>query len=98
MHIFLRYANSFNSFYLFITKFVQLGTQIKTQCKKEENIQKYAMSYETSYRPGGGETICPPPMAARLASDLRPSADGSAVRKSLVSGGGYSLGLGQLRA
>jgi len=61
MHIFLRYANSFNSFYLFIMKFVQLGTQIKTQCKKEENIQKYAMSYETSYRPGGGETICPPP-------------------------------------
>ena len=32
------------------------------------------------------------------ASDLCPSADGSAVRKSLVSGGGYSLGLGQLRA
>jgi len=29
--------------------------------------------------PGGGETICPPPMAVRLAADLRPSADGSAV-------------------
>jgi len=32
------------------------------------------------YRHGGGETICPPPMAVRLAADLRPSADGSAVR------------------
>jgi len=33
-----------------------------------------------SYRPGGGETICPPPMPVRLMADLRPSADGSAVR------------------
>jgi len=32
----------------------------------------------TSYRPGDGETICPPPV--RLAADLRPSADGYAVR------------------
>jgi len=40
----------------------------------------------TSYRPGGGETICPPPpTAVRLAADLRPSADGSAVRTSLVA-------------
>ena len=36
-----------------------------------------------------------PPMVVRLAADLRPSADGSAVRTSLVAGGGYSLG--QLR-
>ena len=35
---------------------------------------------------GGGETICPPPMAVRLAADLRPSADGSAVRTSPVAG------------
>jgi len=36
---------------------------------------------KTSYCPGGGETICPRrPMAVRLAADLRPSADGSAVR------------------
>jgi len=28
----------------------------------------------TSYRPGGGETICLPPMAVRLAANLRPSA------------------------
>jgi len=34
----------------------------------------------TSYRPGGGETICPTSMAVRLAADLRPSADGFAVR------------------
>ena len=33
----------------------------------------------------GGETICPPPMALRLAADLRPSADGSAIRTSLVA-------------
>jgi len=32
-----------NFIYLFTTKFVQLGTQIKTQCKKE-NIQKYTKS------------------------------------------------------
>ena len=44
---------------------------------------------ETSHRPGGAETISPPPpMAVRLAADLRPSADGSAVRTSLVAGGG----------
>jgi len=35
----------------------------------------------TSYRPErGGETICSPPMAVGLAADLRPSADGYAVR------------------
>jgi len=44
----------------------------------------------------------PPPMAVRLAADLRPSADGSAVRPSLVAGGGVSgsqraYSLGQLR-
>ena len=37
----------------------------------------------------------PPPTAVRLVADLRPSADGSAVRTSLLAGGGYSLG--QLR-
>ena len=30
--------------------------------------------------PGDGETICLPPMAVRLATDLRPPADGSAIR------------------
>jgi len=30
--------------YLFIMKFVQLGTQIKTRCEKKENIQKYTKS------------------------------------------------------
>jgi len=42
--------------------------------------------YTASYRPGGGETICAPPIAVRLAADLRPSADASAVRTSLVAG------------
>ena len=48
----------------------------------------------TSYRPEGGETICPPPAdgsstVAKVETDLRPSADGSAVlRTSLVAGGG----------
>ena len=41
--------------------------------------------HKKSYRPGGGETICPPPMAPRLAADLRPSADGSAVRTCLMA-------------
>ena len=42
-----------------------------------------------NYRPGGGETICShPPMAVRLTADVRPSADGSAFRTSLVAGGG----------
>jgi len=42
----------------------------------------YMARTETSYRPGCGETICSPPapMAVRLAADLRPPADGSAVR------------------
>ena len=36
---------------------------------------------EARYRLGGGETICPrPPLTVRLAADLRPSADVSAVR------------------
>jgi len=39
-----------------------------------------ALVKQTSYRPGGGETICPPQMAVRLAVDLRRSGDGSAVR------------------
>ena len=42
----------------------------------------------TSYHPGGvgggGETICSPAMAVRLAADLRPSADGSAVHTWLI--------------
>ena len=33
----------------------------------------------TSYCPGGGETICSPTMAVRLAADLHPSTDRSAV-------------------
>jgi len=53
---------------------------------------------KTSYRPGGGETICPPPSRwqfdgdisfrrqSKIAADLRPSADGSAVRTFLVAG------------
>ena len=44
--------------------------------------------------PGGGETICPPAAAdgsstvAKVAVDLRPSADGSTVRTSLVANDG----------
>jgi len=51
---------------------------------------------QTRYRPGGGETISPPAdgnsTVAKIAADLRPSADGSAVRTSLVAGGGYAAG------
>ena len=35
---------------------------------------------------GGGSTV------AKIAADLRPSADGSAVRASLVAGGRYAAG------
>ena len=54
------------------------------------------------FRPGGGETICPrkctrnkdqrQSMNPEIAADLPPSADGSAVRASLVPGGGYAAG------
>ena len=41
----------------------------------------------TRYRPGGGETISPPAdgssTVAKISADLRPSADGSAVRAHL---------------
>ena len=43
----------------------------------------FIIVFETCYRPGGGETICPLPMAVQLAADLRPYADGSAVRTRL---------------
>ena len=59
-------------------------------------------SPETRYRPGAGETICSrrwqfaanqttcvsPCMDPKIAANLRPSADGSAVRTCLVAGGG----------
>jgi len=38
--------------------------------------------------PGAARRCMPPPMAVRLAADLRPSADGSAVHTSLVASGG----------
>ena len=45
----------------------------------EERIASFSPA--ESYRPGGGrDDMPPPPMAVRLAADLRPSADGSAVR------------------
>ena len=44
-------------------------------------------SVETSYRPRGRRNDMPPQIAVRLAADLRPSADGSAVHTSLVAGG-----------
>ena len=41
---------------------------------------------QTSCRSAGGERICPSPTAVRFAVDLRPSANGSAVRTSLMAG------------
>jgi len=45
---------------------------------------------QTKYRPGGGETICPRrwQLDPKIAADLRPSANWSAVNTSLVAGGG----------
>ena len=60
------------------------GTRIRDLCGLSRG--KNAKATVTTYRPGGGETICPPSMAVRLAADLRLSADGSAVRTSLVAG------------
>ena len=47
-------------------------------------------TYKTRYRPGGGETIRPRRWRydPKIAADVRPSADGSAFRTSLVAGGG----------
>jgi len=47
--------------------------------------------YNTRYRPGAGETMLPADgssTVAKIAADLRPSADESAVHTSLVVGGG----------
>jgi len=67
-----------------------------TECNKAQRRRRHdiysVVTDLTSYRPGGGETICPAAdggsTAAKIAADLRPSADGSAVRTSLVAGGG----------
>jgi len=52
----------------------------------------YILNTQQGITPGGGETICPSPMAVRrwqkIAADLRPSADRSGVSTSLVDGGG----------
>ena len=50
-------------------------------------LQEYSTCQQVIAPGGSGDTICPqpPPIAVRLAADLRPSADGSAVRTSLVA-------------
>jgi len=63
-----------------------------------ESLGAYApitgITLETRYRPGGQRDDMLPvdgsSTVAKIAADLRPSADGSAVRSSLVAGGGYS--------
>jgi len=47
-------------------------------------------AYFNNVSPRGARRYAPPPppMAVRLAADLRPSVDGSAVRTPLVAGGG----------
>jgi len=64
----------------------ELGINISHETTVMEKLIKNNLivinRQSTSYRPAGGETICPPPVAA----DLRPFADGSAVRTSLVTG------------
>ena len=58
---------------------------------KHRNMQNvFSKPYETSYRPGGGETICPPAMAVRLAAGPQ-SARGQAA------GSQRAYSLGQLR-
>jgi len=50
-------------------------------------VRSYFSNSDRRYRPGDGETICPPPMPVRLAADLRPSADGSTLHSPHISGG-----------
>ena len=63
------------------------------------SITEVKVTTVTCYRPAGGQTICPAAggfsrngdlrqsVNPKIAADLRPSADGSAVRTSLVAGG-----------
>jgi len=55
--------------------------------KKQQNNKNNNINNKVS--PGGGERICPRrQLDPKIAADLRPSADGSAVRTSLVAAGG----------
>ena len=69
-----------------LSRFAWLAIMTSTHTDRprylRHTVGRVTMRCCTSYRPGGGETIFTPPMAVRLAADLRPSA----VRTSLVAG------------
>ena len=63
-----------------------LQTSCLSPCKTNDRICPVSLLTKLSPRGGGGgETIYSSPMAVRLAADLRPSADRSAVLTSLVA-------------
>jgi len=63
-----------------------LQTSCLCPCKTNDRICLVSLLTKLSPRGGGGgETIYSSPMAVRLAADLRPSADRSAVLTSLVA-------------
>jgi len=79
----------------------EISNRNQTACQRQQYIANWNGHYDSSYtkkfnqtryHPGGDETICPPPCRwqfdSKIAADLRPSADWSAVRASLVAGGG----------
>jgi len=69
-------------------------TNAARQFYRPSTLRIYASSV-IKVSPRDNETICPTPMAVRSknrTADLRPSADGSAVRSSLVAGGGKAAG------
>jgi len=80
---------------------VTLDAVNKARAETERNFKKYQQQIRdlqqvrlviiaTSYRRGSSGTICPPPMAVRLAADLRPVR--GRVRCPHVSGGRPAAG------
>ena len=74
---------------------MRLQVTLFLRIEKIENISLFNVNVcfmETSYRSGGGETICPPPMAVRLAADLQVN---SALHPSGVAKSSTSFGWGK---
>jgi len=67
---------------------------------RRKNYTQRPSDTKQGIAPGAVRRYAPPPMAVRLAADLRPSADGSAVGTwlSLAAGSRRAYGLRQLRA
>ena len=87
-HTLREWANSYNAQNRALVALIPLSVDISVSV-----CLSVCLRISTRYCRGGGETICPPPAdgsstVAKIAADLRLSADRSAVRTSLVAGGG----------